>query len=107
LGIILINFTEIIDSVRGEVNRKGSLAHPQFFWQKKPLASKSSEREGGAHGVQAGKIRIIILRRFIIPWTGPVLEGICRGRWFCSVIPWSYLPAGLSLRRRRGRVLAK
>jgi hypothetical protein len=89
------------------VNEKDLLARPQFFGKRSLLPARIRKEMGRSHGVQAGKIRIIILRRFIIPWTGPSLEGICRGRWFCSVSPLSYFPSGLSLRRRRGRVHRK
>jgi hypothetical protein len=38
------------------------LARPQFL-RKEPMAEKNPEERGGAHGVQAGGFRIIILRR--------------------------------------------
>ena len=48
------------------------LAHPQFLSKRSPLPARVRKEKGGAYGIQAGKIRIIILRQFIIPWTGPV-----------------------------------
>jgi hypothetical protein len=67
-------------------------AHPQFLSKRTPLPTRVRKEKGGAHGVQAGKIRIIILRRFIIPWTGPVRGKFAGGRWFCSVFPLELFP---------------
>jgi hypothetical protein len=82
------------------VKDPGELAHPQFLSKRTPLAIRVRKEKGGAHGVQAGKIRIIILRRLIIPWTGPVRGKFAGGDGSAQFYSWSYFPAGLSLRRR-------
>ena len=84
-----------------------NLAHPQFLSNRTPLPTRVRKEKGGAHVVQAGKIRIIILRRFIIPWTGPVREKFAGGDGSAQFFPWSDFPAGLSLRRRGRRVPRK
>jgi hypothetical protein len=71
------------------------------------LPTRIRKEKGGAHGVQVEKIRILILRRFLIPWTGPVRGKFAGGDGSAQVFPWSDFPAGPSLRRSGRRVPGK
>ena len=82
------------------------IAHPQFL-KKEPMAGKNPEERRGAHGVPAGGIRIIILRRFIFHWVGPFPGGFAREEVFAQSCLWRYFLAGLSLRRKGGKVIGK
>jgi len=82
------------------------LAHPQFLNQKTPLPTRVRKEKGGAHGVQAEKIRIIILRRFIIPWTGPVPGKFKRGDGFAEFSPEMIFPLASPCGRKEGGFLA-
>ena len=75
------------------------IACPPPVFEKKALrAEDCGKREGVAHGVQGGGIRIIILRRLFFYWIGPVPGKIAEGDNSAQFFPWSDLLPGLSLR---------
>jgi len=75
--------------------------------REEPMAGKTWKREGLAHGIQAGGIRIIILRRLFFHRVGPVPGRFAKEDGLAPSCLWSYFPAGLSLRRIGGKEIRK
>jgi hypothetical protein len=86
--------------------REESLPTPAFCG-KNPWPRITRKREKLTHGVQAGGIRIIILRQLFFHWVGPVPGRFVRGDVIDPSCPWSYFLAGLSLRKIGGKVIRK
>jgi hypothetical protein len=74
---------------------------------KKPYPRITRKKERLTHGVQAEGIRIIILRRLFFHWVGPVPGRFASGDIFAQSGLWRYFLAGLSFRRRGGKVIRK
>jgi len=79
---------------------------PQFL--RKPRSPRKLREEGRrTHGLQAGGIRIIILRQLFFHWDGPVPRKFERYDVFAQSSLWGNLLSGLSLRRIGGKVIRK
>jgi len=100
--IIVINIPQAGKSVKP----CSLLSRPRFS-RKEPMDGKNPEERRGAHGVQAGGIRIIILRRLFFHRVGPVPRGFAREDVLARSCLCRYFPAGLSLRRIGGKVIGK
>jgi hypothetical protein len=65
------------------------------------------DADGYSHGVQAGGIRIIILRRLFFHRVGAVPGSFARADGFAPSCLWRYFLAGLSLRKIGGKEVGR